>query len=149
MKKFFLISLLIFFCAPFANSSDRVKIDIFFESLDGQAWQWYFLTDAIKKRLPEVDIKISCLVEKDSSGTFQSKRGEREVQESIRMAVIDKLYPSQFLNYLNARSLNPYPGGWKDASIFAGISVQKIEQAVEEKGIAILNEHYERSQKLS
>ena len=40
------------------NQKSGVKLEIFFESMDGAGWQWFFLGDAVRRRLPSVEMSV-------------------------------------------------------------------------------------------
>ncbi|MBI4801233.1 MAG: hypothetical protein HY796_01800 [Elusimicrobia bacterium] len=121
------------------------KLEVFFESMDSAGWQWFFLGDAVKKRLPAVEFKVYPLLAKNAGGGWEAKRGEAEVAESLRMAVMAKVYPDKLFAYLNARSLSPWADGWRDAAIFAGLAPEELEKKVSADGRKIFGGVYEYS----
>ncbi|MBU2529451.1 MAG: hypothetical protein KKD35_00275, partial [Elusimicrobia bacterium] len=151
-----LIILLLLFC--FGASSNilsaaplaEVKLDVFFESMDGRGWQWFFLSDALRRaRTSDIKVNVVCLVKKDDKGLWSSERGDGEIVESKRIAIIKKYHQEALFNYLNARSLSPWADGWKDAAIFSGVDMVKLEEEVKENGDSALNEHYLQAQNKS
>ncbi|OGS49142.1 MAG: hypothetical protein A3J79_10830 [Elusimicrobia bacterium RIFOXYB2_FULL_62_6] len=124
-----------------------VKLEIFFESMDGSGWQWFFLGDAVKKRLPAVDFKVYPLLTKNEKGDLEAKRGESEVAESLRMAVLAKAWPDKLFAYLNARSLSPWADGWRDAALFAGLDPAELDKKVAADGRKIYGEVYDYAKK--
>jgi len=135
------------FPVPCALAEAGVKLEVFFESMDGAGWQWFFLGDAVKKRLPAIEFKAYPLLAKNAGGDWEAKRGEAEVLESLRIAVLAKVYPDKLFSYLNARSLSPWADGWRDAAIFAGLAPEELEKKVSSEGSKIFAEVYEHSKK--
>jgi len=125
----------------------KVKLEIFFESMDGTGWQWFFLGDAVRKRLPNVEMRVYPLLGKNSAGEWDSKRGRPEIEESMRIAAITKFYGDKLTVYLNARSLSPWAEGWRDAAIFCGISPEDLEAKAARSGGALMEENYARAEK--
>ncbi|MDQ7774040.1 MAG: hypothetical protein RDU13_11035 [Elusimicrobiales bacterium] len=118
------------------------RLELYFEALDGQGWQWFFLADTVKRRLPAADLKVYPLVTKAADGTFTARRGEPELAESIRLAVLGKFYPAKALSYLSARSMSPSADGWRDAAVFAGINPDELERRAAADGQAALADAY-------
>lgn len=114
------------------------RLELFFEALDGQGWQWFFLADTVKRRLAAADLKVYPLVEKNKDGTFSARRGEPELAESTRLAVLSKAYPGQLLSYLSARSMSPAAEGWRDAALYAGVNPDELEKRMVSDGAAAL-----------
>ena len=121
------------------------RIELYLEALDAQGWQWFFLVDTVRRRLPGAEFVVSPLVTKNADGTFAAKRGEPELAESVRLAVLRKFYPARLLNYLSARSLTPSADGWRDAAVFAGINPDELEKHAAAEGQAALAEAYKAS----
>ncbi|OGS07344.1 MAG: hypothetical protein A2270_06040 [Elusimicrobia bacterium RIFOXYA12_FULL_51_18] len=126
---------------------DKVKLEIFFEAMDGTGWQWFFLGDAVRKRLPNVSMSVYPLVAKNSKGEWESKRGQAEIDESMRIATFGRFNGPMLPIYLNARSLSPWAEGWRDAAIFCGMSPEELEAKVARNGEALLKEAYARAEK--
>ncbi|MBI4655968.1 MAG: hypothetical protein HY746_04370 [Elusimicrobia bacterium] len=122
-------------------NEDKIKIELFFESLNGQSWQMFFLADAVRRKIGGADIVIIPLVSKDEKGAWRSVRGDNEAQESKRIAVIQKFYPDRLYEYLNARSLNAWPDGWRDAAAFAGIAFEDFNAKIGKHGDEALEEY--------
>lgn len=119
------------------------RLELFFEALDGQGWQWFFLADTVKRRLAAADLKVYPLVEKNKDGGFSAKRGEPELAESVRLALLSKYYPGQLLSYLTARSMSPAADGWRDAALYAGVNPDGLEKRAAADGqtaLAAVNE---------
>ena len=114
------------------------RLELFFEALDGQGWQWFFLADTVKRRLSAADLQVYPLVEKGKDGVFSARRGEPELAESMRLAVLSKSYPRQVLAYLGARAMSPAADGWRDAAVFAGINPDELERRAAADGQAAL-----------
>lgn len=121
------------------------QMELFLEAMDGQGWQWFFQADTVRRRLDAAGLKVYPLVTKNSDGTFSARRGEAELAESFRLAVLLKAYPGKLLNYLNARSLSPAADGWRDAAVFAGINPDELEKRTASEGQAALAEVYKKS----
>ena len=121
------------------------RLELYLEALDGQGWQWFFLADTVKRRLAGVEFIVSPLVSKNADGTFSAKRGEPELAEAVRLAVLAKSYRAKMLNYLSARSLTPAADGWRDAAVFAGINPDELEKLAASAGQAALAEAYKVS----
>ena len=118
----------------FVPAAAAVQVDMFWGSMDRQSWHAYFLLDAARKRMADnLDIKVTCLVDKSEDGSWKSSRGPQGLEESMRMAVLQRFYPEHFWNYLTGRSLNSWEGGWRDAARFAGVDPARLEKRVEEK----------------
>jgi len=128
------------FAAPSAPSArpDAVQLELFFEPLDGEGWQLFFLADTVQRRLAAADLKVYPLVSKDKDGHFSAKRGEAELAEALRLAVLVKAYPGKLLSYLGARSMSPAADGWRDAAVFAGINPDELERRAAADGQAAL-----------
>lgn len=114
------------------------RLELYFEAQDGQGWQLFFLADTVKRRLSAADLKVYPLVEKGKDGTFSARRGEPELAESTRLAVLSKSYPGQVLAYLGARAMSPAADGWRDAAVFAGINPDELERRAAADGQAAL-----------
>lgn len=121
------------------------QLELYLEAMDGQGWQWFFLADTVRRRLAGAGLKVYPLVAKSSDGTFAARRGETELAESVRLAVLAKAYPGKLLNYLNARSLSPAADGWRDAAVFAGVNPDELEKLAASEGNADLADAYRRS----
>ena len=48
-----------------------VKLEIFFESMDGAGWQLFFLGDAVRRRLPSVDLSVIPLFARNDKGAWE------------------------------------------------------------------------------
>ncbi|HCC46621.1 MAG TPA: hypothetical protein DEQ38_00650 [Elusimicrobia bacterium] len=121
------------------------RMTLYLEAMDGQGWQWFFIADTIRRGLPAADLKVSPLVTKMEDGSFSSRRGEAELAEATRIAVLAKTYPGKLLVYLNARSLSPSADGWKDAALFAGLNPDALEKQAASGGQAALAEAHKKS----
>jgi len=145
-----LLTVLPFFCgASFAAgpaANGRVKLEVFFESMDGAGWQWFFLGDAVRRRLPGVDFGVYPLLGKNDKGEWESKRGAPEVAESMRIAAVANYYGDKLSLYLNARSLSPWAEGWRDAAVFCGISPDELETKARGAG-GLMDKIYDRAGK--
>ena len=130
-----------------AKSGGGVKLEVFFESMDGAGWQWFFLGDAVRKRLSAVELGVYPLLGKNEKGEWESKRGASEIAESMRIAVMAGFYGDKLPLYLNARSLSPWADGWRDAAIFCGIAPETLEAKVAASGEALMGKMYARAQK--
>lgn len=130
---------------PAAAKPAGGQMELFLEAMDGQGWQWFFLADTVRRRLDAAGLKVYPLVTKNSDGTFSARRGETELAESFRLAVLLKTYPGKLLNYLNARSLSPSADGWRDAAVFAGVNPDELEKQTASEGKAALAEVYKKS----
>lgn len=124
--------------APAVPVKDGGRMELFFEMMDGQGWQWFFLADTVSRRLGASEFKIYPLVVKNEDGTISAKRGDVELAESRRIAVLSKSYPAKTLVYLNARSMNPSADGWRDAALFAGVNPDELERRAKTEGDAAL-----------
>lgn len=131
--------------APAAAKPAAGQMELFLEAMDGQGWQWFFLADTVRRRLGASELKVYPLVSKNGDGTYSARRGEPELTESARLAVILKSYPGKLLNYLNARSLSPAADGWRDAALFAGINPDELEKRAATEGVKALADAYNRS----
>ncbi len=121
------------------------RMELFIEAMDGQGWQWFFLADTVRRRLDAAGLMVYPLVTKNSDGTFSARRGETELAESARLAVLVKSYPGKLLNYLSARSLSPSSEGWRDAALFAGVNPDELEKLAASEGILALAAAYKKS----
>ena len=121
------------------------RLDLYLEAMDGQGWQWFFLTDTVRRRLSAAELNVYPLVSKAPDGTFSARRGEPELQEAMRMAVLSKDYPAKLLNYLNGRSLSPSADGWRDAALFAGINPDELAKRAAAEGPAALEAVYKKT----
>ena len=131
-----------------ANSvSSPVRIELFLEAMDGQGWQEFFLIDAVRKRVGGPELKVYPMVVKNAAGKFEARRGEAELAESMRLAVLAGAYPEKLLTYLNARSLSPLADGWRDAAVFCGLDPAELAKKAEAEGQAALVTAYNRAQK--
>ncbi|MCG2725760.1 MAG: hypothetical protein L6420_05815 [Elusimicrobia bacterium] len=154
MKKIIVLAALFCFAssarAVSAEPQTKIKLDVFFESMDGRGWQWFFLSDALRRaRTNDIELNVFCIISKDDKGLWSSKRGDAEISESKRIAVISKYHESSLFNYLNARSLSPWSDGWKDAAVFSGIEPSKLEKEIKDNGDSALNEHYSQMERKS
>ena len=125
----------------------RVKVEVFFESMDGAGWQLFFLGDAVRRRLPSVDLTVIPVLSKNAKGEWESKRGPAEIAESMRIAVVSKFYGDKLPAYLNARSLSPWADGWRDAAIFCGIPPEELDARVSKSGGELMEKYYDRVKK--
>ena len=130
-----------------ASSEKRVKVEVFFESMDGSGWQWFFLGDAVRRRLPSVDLSVVPMLAKNDKGEWESKRGPAEIAESMRIAVVSKFYGDKLPAYLNARSLSPWADGWRDAAIFCGIQPEELDANTSKSGGELMEKLYDRVKK--
>ncbi|MBI4351577.1 MAG: hypothetical protein HY550_09075 [Elusimicrobia bacterium] len=121
------------------------QMELYLEAMDGQGWQWFFLADTVRRRLDGSGLKVYPLVTKNADGAFSARRGETELAESYRLAVLVKSYPGKLLNYLNARSLSPSADGWRDAALFAGVNPDELEKRAASEGAAALADANKRS----
>ncbi|OGS14499.1 MAG: hypothetical protein A2234_11385 [Elusimicrobia bacterium RIFOXYA2_FULL_58_8] len=121
---------------PAVNGSGRMEL--FFEPMDGEGWQLFFLADMVRKRLGAAELRVYPLVIKNADGTFSARRGEVEFAESRRLAVLAKNYPSLVPAYLGARSMNPSAEGWRDSALFAGVNPDNLERLSAAEGAAEL-----------
>jgi len=121
------------------------RMELFLEAMDGKGWQWFFMADTVRRRLDSAELRVYPLVAKNSDGTFSARRGEPELAEATRLAVVIKVYPGKILNYLNARSLSPAADGWRDAALFAGINPDELEKLAASDGAAALAEAYQKT----
>jgi len=130
----------------FSQQKKEIKPDIsmtlFFESMDNQGWQLFFISDAIKRRLPYIKLDIYPVIQK-KDGNWSSPRGESEIKESLRIMAVKNKYPSKLLVYLSARSLSPYPEGWRDAMIFSEINPFEISEYIEKNKDKLLDSAYQ------
>ncbi|PKM96639.1 MAG: hypothetical protein CVU79_12470 [Elusimicrobia bacterium HGW-Elusimicrobia-3] len=147
MKKFalLLVSLLLAAPALAQNKAAGGKMSLYLEAMDGQGWQWFFLADTVRRGIPAAELKVTPLVTKAEDGSFASRRGENELAEAARLAVLARVWPSRMLNYLNARSLSPAADGWRDAALFAGVNPDELEKRAAAEGEAALEEAYKKS----
>lgn len=125
----------------------KVRIEVFFETMDGPGWQWFFLGDAVRKRLPGVELGIYPLLAKNDKGEWEAKRGQPEIDESMRIVAMAKFYGDKLPGYLNARSLSPWAEGWRDAAIFCGISPEELEAKAARSGPALMEAVHARAKK--
>ena len=144
-----LLAVLFGFCALSASAAPQAagggKMELFLETMDGQGWQWFFLSDMVRRRLDGAELKVWPVVSKDAKGAFTAKRGDVELAEARRLAVVLRAYPAKALTYLNARSLNPTTDGWKDAAVFAGINPDELTKKTAAEGDAALEAALARS----
>ena len=130
-----------------SGQKSAVKLEIFFESMDGAGWQWFFLGDAVRRRLPSVEMSVYPLLARNDKGEWESKRGAAEIAESMRIAAVAKFYGGKLSGYLNARSLSPWADGWRDAAIFCGIPPEELEARVSKSGDGLMGKVYDRVKK--
>ncbi len=124
------------------KTAPPAQLALYLEPLDGQGWQWFFLADTVRRRLAAAGLKVYPLVQKGSDGKFTARRGEAELEEAQRMALVSLKYPDRLANYLAARSLSPAADGWRDAALFAGINPDALEKQAAEEGLKALEEAY-------
>ncbi|HOI42840.1 MAG TPA: hypothetical protein PK523_07845 [Elusimicrobiales bacterium] len=130
-------------CSPPARAAGP-SLELYFEAMDGQSWQWFFMADAARRRLPAAKLEVLPLVSKGEAG-WVSKRGEPELEESARIAWISAEKPEALFNYLNARSLSPWADGWRDAALFAGLDPDELGKKSSEAREKLLGGLYERA----
>lgn len=128
-------------------AGERVKLEVFFESMDGAGWQWFFLCDAVRRRLPSVELNVYPLLARNDKGEWESKRGAAEISESMRIATVSKFYGDKLPGYLNARSLSPWAEGWRDAAVFCGIPPEELEAKAAGSGGELMGKIYDRAKK--
>lgn len=146
MKKLALLLASLLLVSPsLAGKKAGGKMTLYLEAMDGKGWQWFFLADTVRKGLPASSLEVYPLVTKLENGEFSSRRGEAELAEATRLALLSRDYPSRMLRYLNARSLSPSAEGWRDAALFAGINPDKLEQKAEKEGGKALELAHKRS----
>ena len=121
------------------------RMTLYLEAMDGQGWQWFFLADAVRRGLPAATLTVTPVVTRLDDGSFAARRGEPELAESYRLALLAKAWPGKLLNYLNARSLSPAADGWRDAALFAGVNPDELEKRAGREGKAALAEAYARA----
>lgn len=126
-------------CPAFAQQAAPVKtggkMELYLEAMDGQSWQWLFMADAVRRRLDGAELRVYPLVTKGEDGSFAARRGEAELAESARLAVLASDWPAKMLMYLNARSLSPSMEGWRDAALFAGVNPDELEKRAGRKDV--------------
>jgi len=130
--------------APAGNG--RVRVEVFFESMDGPGWQWFFLGESVRRRLPGVDFAVYPLLSKNEKGEWEARRGEAEIAESMRIAVMGGVYPDKQPAYLNARSLSPWAEGWRDAAVFSGVPPVELAEKAGKSGPALMEKIYKKAQ---
>ena len=130
---------------PAAAKPPGGRMELFLEAMDGQGWQWFFLADTVRRRLDTAELSVYPLVTKNTDGTFSARRGEPELAEAARLALLVKAYPRKLLSYLNARSLSPAADGWRDAALFAGINPDELEKRAASEGVLALADAYKKS----
>ena len=131
--------------APAAAPAAAGSMELYLEAMDGQGWQWFFIADTVRRGIPAAALKIYPLVSKNEDGSFAARRGEAELTEAARLAVIGRAWPGKLLNYMNARSLSPSADGWKDAALFAGINPDELSKKAAADGQAALEAAHKRS----
>jgi len=131
-----------FFAAPARAAGP--EMELYFEAMDGASWQWFFMADAARRRLPAAKMEVLPLVAKGESG-WVSKRGEPELEESARIAWISAERPDALFNYLNARSLSPWADGWRDAALFSGLDPDELGKKSAESREKLLGGLYDRA----
>lgn len=129
---------------PAAPAQAGGKMELYLEAMDSQSWQWFFLADTVRRRLGS-ELKVYPLVSKGKDGVYSAKRGEPELAESARLAVLVRVWPGKLLSYLNARSLAPAVDGWRDAALFAGVNPDDLEKRASEGNRAALDKAYAAS----
>jgi hypothetical protein len=128
--------------------SSKIKAEFFWAPLDQRPLQYYFLLDAVKRRLgSKFETSAIPLVSK-KDGKFASPRGDSEINEAKRLAAIIKKWPAREWDYITGRTFNPAELGWKEAAAFAGIDPAKLEAEVSKNGEADLGEIYEATRAL-
>lgn len=125
------------FQAPPARAAGP-DMELYFEAMDGQSWQWFFMADAARRRMPAAKLEVLPLVARGESG-WTSKRGEPELEESARIAWVSANRPESLFNYLNARSLSPWADGWRDAALFSGIDPDELGKKSAESRDSLLS----------
>ncbi|OGR67012.1 MAG: hypothetical protein A2081_03310 [Elusimicrobia bacterium GWC2_61_19] len=148
MKKAVLLVLAVWLACPALSSAAPApagRLDLYLEAMDGQGWQWFFLADAVRRRLAGTELAVYPLVARNEDGSFSARRGEPELAESARLAVLAKFYPGKLLTYLNARSLSPAADGWRDAAVFAGINPDELDKRAAADGKTALAAAYKAS----
>jgi 2-hydroxychromene-2-carboxylate isomerase len=120
-------------------------MELYLEAMDGQGWQWFFLADTVRRGIPAAALKVYPVVSKGEDGAFFARRGEAELAESTRLAVIGQAWPGKLLNYLNARSLSPSSDGWRDAALYAGINPAELERRTASEGKAALEAAHKKA----
>ncbi|MHB0996007.1 MAG: hypothetical protein ACYC2I_06535 [Elusimicrobiales bacterium] len=125
-----------------AAGQPGARLDLYLEPLDGQGWQWFFIADTVRRRLAAAELKVYPLVAKDAKGAFTARRGEAEVAEAERIALVSQKYPARLPDYLNARSMSPAADGWRDAALFAGINPDVLENLAASEGVEALENAY-------
>ncbi|OGR51419.1 MAG: hypothetical protein A2049_07495 [Elusimicrobia bacterium GWA2_62_23] len=133
-------------CPAFAQSAPAQaraggKLELYLEAMDSQSWQWFFLADTVRRRLGS-ELRVHPLVSRGKDGSYSAKRGEPELAESARMAVLAGVWPGKMLSYLNARSLAPSVDGWRDAALFAGVNPDDLEKRATADNGAVLAKAY-------
>lgn len=121
------------------------RLELYLEAMDGQGWQWFFLADTVRRRLDGAELRVYPLATKNADGSFSARRGEAELAESFRLAVLSKFYPGKLLTYLNARSLSPAADGWRDAAVFAGLNPDELDRRSSAEGKEALEASYKAS----
>ena len=150
MRKFSLLLSALLLAAPALAQKKAApeggRLTLYLEAMDGQGWQWFFLADTVRRNLPASELRVYPLVQKEGDGAFSSRRGEAELAEATRLAVLAESYQSRMLSYLNARSLSPSADGWMDAALFAGINPEELDKKAAAEGQAALRKAYAKSE---
>ena len=118
-----------------AADTKPVQLDLFWEAQSPDAWRNFFMADAVDQRLPAgtLTLKHHILLSKGKDGKWSSRKGEAELQEAARIAVVQELYPEKIRLYLMARSLDISFHGWQGAARFAGIDPEKLDKQVRDR----------------
>lgn len=125
--KFFVLGLLVvsvFFILAKAlyQKSDKVRVDLFFNSFDRGFFQSFIVLDTIRHRIgADMDLKITCL--------------NTSSDECKRLALLNDFYPDKVYDYLSASIMDSSPDGWVEALMFAGVEPSELEKRLKSSRI--------------
>ncbi|MFA5162142.1 MAG: hypothetical protein WC421_07835 [Elusimicrobiales bacterium] len=119
-----------------------VRAEIVWGGLDQNTWQMFMFMGALKQRMGgKLDLTITPLAAK-KDGKWFSPRGESDIADSKRLAVVARHFPGQVWDYMNAKLFSYGPGTWAEAAAYAGINPEKLEALYAREGENALEAAY-------
>ncbi len=147
MKRLILAALALWLACP-VSAQQRAsggRLDLYLETLDPQAWQLFFMASVVHGRLAGSTLTVTPVVTKAADGSFAASRGEQDLADFTRLAVVGRRYPAKLVDYINGYLLSPTSDGWRDAAVFAGINPDELGKFAAAEGKSALEAAYAKS----
>ena len=159
---FLVILILVGVLVAYKNSSNKVGnvvIELYGTSTDpAMVGLESILLQSQKDFNKKVKVNFNYVVDKLEDGTFVSFQSykkdsnellnEYDVAENKRRLVMQEIYPVKFLHYLQLRTMANMDVDWKKFAVIADMDTKEIEEKVEEKGLELLGQVFDKAQEI-